>query len=763
MGKTIYDNDAKIEIGEFIRSAVSKTSIFIPDLQRNYVWSPSQIIMLIDSVFLGWPFGSLLTWEVFPQYDENHNLQEGIPYRCFFTKVSRVSQVQPEEATARDMPSNSKGDLMILDGQQRLQSILLAFADNKGMCLYDHDWKLDQKDTSSRSVRRNYDRYSTASLYLNVESYMNQMKSHNYLCSQIDLGKALEWVIIRKDDCSARRTNVGYPLENMQDTQNLYLLLSDLWYLADPAHADLESELMPAIQDCLSKFPEEKLNIYYEKFAQEGQDGKTVLEKNLAKLLARLCEINTSSIRCLKIKKFESRQTGEKLLSEKNEYDDAIVNIFTRLNTAGRSLTREEITFAWLKQGWQRTDKYPKATDFVDQLQQIFAEWRLSNDDIIRAVATIWCIQCQDGSLLRERDLLQSSKIRPMAIFLSEHTEIIEDIAQRIAKILKDVDCNPADSFNATIIAWAYYLVGETWRRNQSIAKTRMEADSERKDLDTQFKHFMSRWFVVPSWGQKWAVNIQIYTEGLAKKLNAAFNSLSEIKAFDSLLQRLKVLEKELLDSASSSAIDNLPLRLSERKVYLYKSRLLVWQRLTETRAKYRDLTFKTADTKSSPELQVDHLIAYAAWEDHVRNLVKTGNLTAEKAMKLFTDKSDEEISRLSARVMPEEICNLAIAFINNIGNCSILNGCYNSSKDKLELGDFMDSMQEFKPDSDGHSKVSKNDWLSEMKINDVFVHPFSKPHSLEEIVNAIKKRETDIYTELKSFVNQDKNYDILY
>ncbi|MBK7402434.1 MAG: hypothetical protein IPJ34_40935 [Myxococcales bacterium] len=36
----------------------------------------------------------------------------------------------------------------------------------------------------------------------------------------------------------------------------------------------------------------------------------------------------------------------------KDDYSDAIVNIFTRLNTAGRTLTREEITLAWLKVGW---------------------------------------------------------------------------------------------------------------------------------------------------------------------------------------------------------------------------------------------------------------------------------------------------------------------------------------------------------------------------------------------------------------------------
>ena len=42
----------------------------------------------------------------------------------------------------------------------------------------------------------------------------------------------------------------------------------------------------------------------------------------------------------------------EKALGTRESYNDAVVNIFTRLNTAGRTLTREDITFAWLKVGW---------------------------------------------------------------------------------------------------------------------------------------------------------------------------------------------------------------------------------------------------------------------------------------------------------------------------------------------------------------------------------------------------------------------------
>ena len=83
MARTIYDADAKLIISEFIRDAVSNTSYLIPDLQRPYVWTPSQIIMLIDSLFRGWPFGSLLTWQVRPDYDDKGKQINQIPYRAF--------------------------------------------------------------------------------------------------------------------------------------------------------------------------------------------------------------------------------------------------------------------------------------------------------------------------------------------------------------------------------------------------------------------------------------------------------------------------------------------------------------------------------------------------------------------------------------------------------------------------------------------------------------------------------------------------------
>jgi uncharacterized protein with ParB-like and HNH nuclease domain len=50
-------------LSEVIKRATVNATYVVPDLQRPYVWTPRQVTLLIDSLFRGWPFGSLLVWE----------------------------------------------------------------------------------------------------------------------------------------------------------------------------------------------------------------------------------------------------------------------------------------------------------------------------------------------------------------------------------------------------------------------------------------------------------------------------------------------------------------------------------------------------------------------------------------------------------------------------------------------------------------------------------------------------------------------------
>jgi hypothetical protein len=74
-------------------------------------------------------------------------------------------------------------------------------------------------------------------------------------------------------------------------------------------------------------------------------------------------------------------------------YNDAIVNIFTRLNAAGTVLTRQEITFAWIKQGWDRARTGGRdATECFDLLREGMAQhnFQIDLDDVVRLVSAVW-------------------------------------------------------------------------------------------------------------------------------------------------------------------------------------------------------------------------------------------------------------------------------------------------------------------------------------------------------------------------------------
>ena len=61
---SINYNQQEKKLSNIIKQATENATIVIPDLQRPYVWSPKQVIYLVDSIFRKWPFGTILLWEV---------------------------------------------------------------------------------------------------------------------------------------------------------------------------------------------------------------------------------------------------------------------------------------------------------------------------------------------------------------------------------------------------------------------------------------------------------------------------------------------------------------------------------------------------------------------------------------------------------------------------------------------------------------------------------------------------------------------------
>lgn len=90
---------------------IRNDELVLPDLQRDFVWKDVQIRLLLDSIMRGYPFGSLLFWNT--QY-------VAVPYREF------VRDARPGLTFSTKMKDVGRRLTMVLDGQQRLQSLFLA-------------------------------------------------------------------------------------------------------------------------------------------------------------------------------------------------------------------------------------------------------------------------------------------------------------------------------------------------------------------------------------------------------------------------------------------------------------------------------------------------------------------------------------------------------------------------------------------------------------------------------------------------------------
>ena len=103
---TIHELVAKVERGD----------IRLPELQRQYVWRQTRVRDLLDSLYRGYPSGTILTWET----------DEIVATRDF----------------AVDQETNGKSFQLLLDGQQRLTS-LSAILRGKPVHVYDRVRPID--------------------------------------------------------------------------------------------------------------------------------------------------------------------------------------------------------------------------------------------------------------------------------------------------------------------------------------------------------------------------------------------------------------------------------------------------------------------------------------------------------------------------------------------------------------------------------------------------------------------------------------------
>lgn len=701
-----YDS-RRVALSEVIKMATSNATYVLPDLQRPYVWSPRQVTLLIDSLFRGWPFGSLLLWEVKPDcYGEN----EGIPHRPFWHVVDRTDRGAEPPASTMGQPATYH---MVLDGQQRIQSLILALGEDQwGFTLYDHEWALDLQE---RRVKPS-EHWSAASLFVDLDAFRSEVSAKGGKVRKVETGKILQWVT---PEFAARPQNYGFPILARKEHPGRFVRLSRFWDLVEK---DLsESEYADLLRPMLD---------------EHAVRGVGELVSALAQFMKVVENVkNNSFVHALQIESFQVSAQWNK-----DDYNDAIVNIFTRLNTAGRTLTREEITLAWLKVGWE-----PKLTDertagkCLEALRLSLENkgFRVEMDEIVRLLSFVWAVDYNDGVLLDSKDLLKGDIIRPMAgaiaIVWNSLEARLNDAADEIQR--REL-VESQGSFNAVIVYLTWHRMVFEWADGQVQLQV-VPRDTLKKRLQDLSSSFLDRWVFSSQWANAWGENATQNFQNFAKdlrQLRLAFGKArgAEIPApvgdsVEALLGRVapKAIE----------AVNALVVR-SRHQVHKYHDALWVWHRLGRDRWDASSTQMLTG-RKRKGKLEVDHTIADAWW----KRLIDT---VMEEKIAAFTG-SDED----RAAIAPDgfESKAAAVEFVNQLGNCSLLYKSFNISKSDHAMWTFLQEVREFK---DGVR--TREAWEKALLLSPAMTDPDGSVFAT--LVASIRDRDAAIKRDLVAFLS---------
>jgi Protein of unknown function DUF262 len=702
----IYDQDSK-PLFEILKAASSEpgATLLIPDLQRPYVWSPDKVTLLVDSIIRGWPFGTLLLWEI------KKDSLASIPSRAFWRIVDRTDEGFGDDRVAKDTPPAEFR--MVLDGQQRLQSLLLAFGGNNwGFRLLDHEWStaLEAERPKGRNAKKHW---SLGHLCLDILRFRDAIKRESEV-NLIEFRDVLSWVVLNQDggrSAFKRPKNYKNPVPSALDADNKgrFIRLSRFWTIAAERSGTVPRHYYDDVKPLL-----------------ESHDVSTdiageVLDP-LAELVVALHRIQQEKVSYLWLKPFNDKDFTQ------DGYNDAIVNIFTRLNTAGRALTKQEITFAWIKTGWDKSRTADRtAGQCFDALCDALADEKVSLDidTCVGMVSAMWSVMHRAGSLLTANDLLRGDQVRPMAQDLVMQWETISVSASDGASLVNDRGFRFGvhyRSLNVLTLLLCWRLLGRQWLAEHGLNVT--TKDSFEKSLDAEFAAYCDRWIILSQWSGRWGKSTDRAFADYIKDLSSDWSTIRKSTLPDEVITILK----QRMDSwvtnlqvESLTFIDKLGV-LTRDAVHQYYLPLWLWHRLDAARWKASELPLRESK-RGSLSTDVDHVVSVKLWE----NLAPTEN----------GDEDGDE-----STLMADDLSTT----INGLGNCCLLEKSFNIAKGAEPLQIFLERVHEFKA---GYLKIA--DWAKDIGFTPCLVNP--REFTADEVRVAVEERTAQMKVDLKKYV----------
>lgn len=687
-------------------SAADGATLLVPDLQRPYVWSPSQVTLLVDSLLRGWPFGTLLLWKV-----SGGDLAR-IPSRTFWQVVDRTEE---RAANATFASSNPPGAFrMVLDGQQRLQSLVLAFyGDSYGFRLSDRDWAL-ATDSAVPKGRNARTYWSHGVLALDLLAFRSRIEDVKRLV-KVDFRDVLVWAVL---DPVRGRSNPPWAscsIPTIEEPANAgrFIRLSRLWKEASTEPGLYDQDFADRLDPVLTAHG-------------VSEDTRKAVLTPLSQLLGTMRNLKLSKVSFLELSAF-----GEAGVAE-DVYNDAIVNIFTRLNSAGRALTRQEITFAWIKNGWDpaSTEGRTAGECFDNLATNLKAEGvSLDLDALVGAVSVMWAVLFREGTLLTAADLLRGEKVRPMAGELDGIWSSLVENATDSVRTLKERGLLFGEhytSINVLSLLITWRLLGRRWLALHPLGVT--AKDSFEKGLEASFAASCDRWILLSQWSKRWVKGTDTTLAAYAKDLASDWERLREEASPEAALETFQARMARWIAGLEADSVRTLnELQADSREtVYQYSLPLWLWHRLDQKRWDASKVSLRDKK-RGSVRLEVDHLVAVKLWES-----------LADPAAAPASTGGEETAPQTRPEDASEEL--------HSIGNCCLLEKSFNIAKGADPLLMFLGKVHEFR-----EGTLSVGAWAPPLELTEVLLNPVGTPR--KDVKAAIQTRTSAIKTELREYV----------
>jgi hypothetical protein len=285
------------------------------------------------------------------------------------------------------------------------------------------------------------------------------------------------------------------------------------------------------------------------------------------------------------------------------------------------TLTREEITFAWVKVGWETSlGGGSRATESFLALQEILVSHglKLELDELMSLVSTLWAAKHNSGELLGDRDLLSGDKIRPLAEKISVEWTRLSECVTEFCGILAERRIKYREhysSLNALAILLTWIWIGVSWSEGRTLSE--LERDDFDKRLIGAFRRFCDRWLILSSWSGKYSERTGAVVSTYVKDLYGLFNTLkskSQIGEVDSAVAGWMQSACDELVPEAESYLDGLNVPLRDQ-VSQYRVALWLWHRLDEARWQDSQIGLRTKKAKDLL-VEVDHIFSIKSWDD---------------------------------------------------------------------------------------------------------------------------------------------------